>query len=157
MSPASLPRPPELMAHRHDAVLLDVITLADVDRLTASLVVRPGTAFSDDSGNLPGWIGPEIMAEAIAALSGYRSLNLRGRAAGIGLLLGVRGYTTTAGEFHPGEQLDVEVVESSEDEEGRAVFDGTIRRDGRVVASGTLTVFQPADDSFLDRECARDD
>jgi hypothetical protein len=37
------------------------------------------------------------------------------------------------------------------------VFDGTIRREGQVVASGTLTVFQPADDSFLDRECARDD
>jgi predicted hotdog family 3-hydroxylacyl-ACP dehydratase len=157
VSHASLPRPAELLPHRHDAVLLDVVTGAEYHRLTASLVVRPGTAFSDASGNLPGWIGPEIMAEAVAALSGYRSLNLRGRAAGIGLLLGVRGYTATAGEFHPGEQLDVEVIESSEDEEGRAVFDGTIRREGRLVASGTLTVFQPADDSFLDRECARDD
>lgn len=157
MSHASLPRPAELLPHRHDAVLLDVITGGEGDRLTASLVVRPGTAFSDASGNLPGWMGPEIMAEAIAALSGYRSLKAKGRTAGIGLLLGVRGYTATAGEFHPGEQLDVEVVESSEDEEGRAVFDGTIRRDGQVVASGTLTVFQPADDSFLDRECARDD
>lgn len=157
MSHASLPRPAELLPHRHDAVLLDLITLADEHRLAASLVVRPGTAFSDASGNLPGWIGPEIMAEAISALSGFRSLNRRGRAAGIGLLLGVRGYTATAGEFRPGEQLDVEVVESSEDEEGRAVFDGIIRRGGQVVASGTLTVFQPEDDSFLDRECARDD
>jgi predicted hotdog family 3-hydroxylacyl-ACP dehydratase len=119
--------------------------------------VRAGTAFSDASGNLPGWIGPEIMAEAIAALSGYRSWKAKGRAAGIGLLLGVRGYTSTAGDFHPDEQLDVEVVESSEDEEGRAVFDGIIRRGGQIVASGKLTVFQPADDSFLDRECARDD
>jgi predicted hotdog family 3-hydroxylacyl-ACP dehydratase len=157
VSHASLPRPAELLPHRHDAVLLDVITHAEDHRLAASLVVRPGTAFSDASGNLPGWIGPEILAEAISALSGYRSLNRHGHAAGIGLLLGVRGYTATAGEFHPGERLDVEVVESSEDEEGRAVFDGMIRRDGRVVASGTLTVFQPADDSFLDRECARDD
>jgi predicted hotdog family 3-hydroxylacyl-ACP dehydratase len=156
VSHASLPRPAELLPHRHDAVLLDVITGAEGDRLTASLVVRAGTAFSDASGNLPGWIGPEIMAEAIAALSGYRSLKAKGRAAGIGLLLGVRGYTATAGEFRPGEQLDIEVIESSEDEEGRAVFDGTIRRDGQVVASGTLTVFQPGDDSFLDRECARD-
>ncbi len=157
MSHASLPRPAELLPHRHDAVLLDVITGAEADRLTARLVVRPGTAFSDGSGSLPGWVGPEIMAEAIAALSGYRSLQANGRAAGIGLLLGVRGYTATAGEFRPGEQLDVEVVESSEDEEGRAVFDGIIRTGGQVVASGTLTVFQPADDSFLDRECARDD
>lgn len=157
MSVASLPRPAELLPHRLDAVLLDVITLAEDHRLAASLVVRSGTAFSDASGNLPGWVGPEIMAEAISALSGFRSLNRRGHAAGIGLLLGVRGYTATAGEFHLGDRLDVEVVESSEDEEGRAVFDGKIRRDGRVVATGTLTVFQPADDSFLDRECARDD
>mgnify|MGYP001094655128 FL=1 len=157
MTHASLPRPAELLPHRHDAVLLDVVTGAEDHRLAASLVVRPGTAFSDASGNLPGWIGPEIMAEAISALSGYRSLKAHGHAAGIGLLLGVRGYTATAGEFHPGEQLDVEVVESSEDEEGRAVFDGIIRRGGQVVASGTLTVFQPEDDSFLDRECARDD
>lgn len=157
MTHASLPRPAELLPHRHDAVLLDVVTGAADHRLTASLVVRPGTAFSDASGNLPGWIGPEIMAEAISALSGYRSLKAHGHAAGIGLLLGVRGYTATAGEFRPGEQLDVEVIESSVDEEGRAVFDGIIRRGGQVVASGTLTVFQPEDDSFLDRECARDD
>ena len=157
MSLAALPHPAALLPHGHDAVLLDEITLAEEDRLTASLVVRPGTAFSDAGGNLPGWVGPEIMAEAISALSSYRSLNRHGRAAGIGLLLGVRGYTATAGEFHPGARLDVEVVESSEDEEGRAVFDGIIRSGGRVVASGTLTVFQPADDSFLDRECARDD
>jgi predicted hotdog family 3-hydroxylacyl-ACP dehydratase len=157
VSPAALPRPAELLPHRHDAVLLDEITLAEDDRLTASLVVRPGTAFSDAGGNLPGWVGPEIMAEAISALSSYRSVNRHGHAAGIGLLLGVRGYVATAGEFRAGERLDVEVVESSEDEEGRAVFDGKIRRDGHVVASGTLTVFQPADDSFLDRECARDD
>jgi predicted hotdog family 3-hydroxylacyl-ACP dehydratase len=157
LSPAALPRPATLLPHSYDAVLLDEITLAADDRLTASLVVRPGTAFSAASGNLPGWIGPEILAEAISALSGYRSLNRHGRAAGIGLLLGVRGYTATAGEFHPGEKLDVEVVESSEDEEGRAVFDGVIRSGGQVVASGTLTVFQPADDSFLDRECARDE
>lgn len=157
MSHASLPRPAELLPHRHDAVLLDVVTGAEDHRLAASLVVRPGTAFSDASGNLPGWIGPEIMAEAISALSGYRSLKAHGHAAGIGLLLGVRGYTATAGEFRPGEQLDVEVIESSVDEEGRAVFDGIIRRGGQVVASGTLTVFQPEDDSFLDRECARDD
>jgi predicted hotdog family 3-hydroxylacyl-ACP dehydratase len=157
VSNAALPRPAALLPHRHDAVLLDVITLAEDHRLTASLVVRPGTAFSDASGNLPGWVGPEILAEAISALSGYRSLNRHGRAAGIGLLLGVRGYTATAGDFQPGEKLDVEVIESSQDEEGRAVFDGIIRSGGQVIASGTLTVFQPVDDSFLDRECARDD
>jgi len=69
----------------------------------------------------------------------------------------VRSYAIEEGEFRCGETLQVEVVESSEDEEGLAVFDGSISRGDTVVATGTLTVFQPPDDSFLDRECARDD
>lgn len=157
MVPAPLSPPSELMPHRHDAVLLDEITHVDDQRLVARLAVRPGTAFSDASGCLPAWVGPEIMAEAIASLSGYRSLLARSRPAEIGLLLGIRAYRSTADAFRPGEQLEIEVLESSEDEEGRAVFDGTIRRAGQVVASGSLTVFQPRDRSFLETECARDD
>jgi len=48
-------------------------------------------------------------------------------------------------------------VRSSEDEEGRGVFDGSISMAGAVVASGTLTVFEPKDGSFLEAERARDD
>jgi predicted hotdog family 3-hydroxylacyl-ACP dehydratase len=157
MNESRLPEPVALLPHRADAMLLDEIICADVHRLQARLVVRPATAFSDAAGNLPGWVGPEIMAQAIAALSGRRSLLRHGRPAPIGLLLGVRSYAMAEGEFRCGETLQVQVVESSEDEEGRAVFDGSISRGDTVVATGTLTVFQPPDDSFLDRECARDD
>ena len=146
-----------MLSHRQDAVLLDEIVHADASRLAARLVVRPGTSFSDSSGNLPAWVGPEIMAQAISALSGWRSLRARGQLPGIGLLLGIRSYSAPAGDFLCGETLDVEVIESSEDEEGMAVFDGRIRRSGEVLATGALTVFQPADDTFLARECARDD
>jgi predicted hotdog family 3-hydroxylacyl-ACP dehydratase len=153
----ALPAPVALLPHKGDAVLLDEIHDVDEHRLEASLVVRPGTAFSDDSGCLPGWIGPEIMAQAIAALSGHRSLAIHGRPAAIGLLLGVRSYETSVPAFRPGDSLVVEVIESSEDEEGRAVFDCRIHRAGQVIASGTLTVFQPADNSFIERECMRDE
>ena len=149
--------PGELMSHRKDALLLDEILHADVSRLNARLLVRPGTAFSDSLGNLPAWVGPEVMAQAISAHSGWRSLRARGHLPGIGLLLGIRSYAAPAGDFLCGETLDVEVIESSVDEEGMAVFDGRICRSGEVLASGTLTVFQPADDTFLARECARDD
>lgn len=157
MKDRRLPESVALMPHRADVVLLDEVTFASDARLRGRLVVRPGTAFSDAAGNLPGWVGPEIMAQAIAALSGRRSLLRHGRPAPIGLLLGVRSYAIEEGEFRCGETLQVEVVESSEDEEGLAVFDGSIFRGDTVVATGTLTVFQPPDDSFLDRECARDD
>jgi predicted hotdog family 3-hydroxylacyl-ACP dehydratase len=145
----------DLIRHRGDAVLLDEITCGDDKQLEARFLVRPGTAYSDHAGCLPAWAGPELMAQAISAFSGLRSLRASGRPAPIGLLLGVRSYRAIVEEFRCGEALQVEVAESSEDEDGMAVFDCRICRAGEVVASGRLTVFQPADDSFLERECAR--
>jgi predicted hotdog family 3-hydroxylacyl-ACP dehydratase len=150
-----LPRPGDLIRHREGAALLDEICRDHATGLEARLVVRAGTAYSDRFGHLPAWAGPELMAQAISALSGLRSLREHGKPAAIGLLLGVRSYRATVEEFRCGEVLDVEVIESSEDEDGMAVFDGRIRRAGEVIASGVLTVFQPPDDSFLERECAR--
>jgi predicted hotdog family 3-hydroxylacyl-ACP dehydratase len=155
MSATRLPAPAELISHRGDAILLDEVLAVGDDRLEGRLLVRPGTAFSEPSGDLPGWVGPEIMAQAIAALSGYRWQRTRGVAAPIGLLLGVRSYDAAVAGFRCGDTLHVEVVESTENEDGRAVFDGRIRRGDEIVASGTLTVFQPPDDSFLEAELTR--
>lgn len=155
MNPSQLRRPADLIRHRGSAALLDEVCRDDETSLEARVVVRHGTAYSDRFGHLPAWVGPELMAQAISALSGLRSLRARGRPAAIGLLLGVRSYRATVDEFRSGEVLLVEVTESSEDEDGMAVFDGRIRRAGELIASGRLTVFQPPDDSFLERECAR--
>jgi predicted hotdog family 3-hydroxylacyl-ACP dehydratase len=144
-----------LLPHRNDALLLDGVTAVDDLHLQARLEVRAGTAFSDAQGSLPAWVGPEIMAQAIAAFSGHRSMRQRGRPAAIGLLLGIRSFACTVAGFRPGEALLVDVWQSSEDEDGRAVFDATITRDGATVASATLTVFQPPDDSFVHGELRR--
>ncbi len=152
-----LPSLAAAIPHKHDAVLLSEILHADSDRLTAIAIVRFGTAFGDGSGHLPGWIGPEIMAQAVAAFSGCRSLRERGDSAEIGLLLGIRDYSSTTVEFRVGDRLQIEVVRSSEDEEGRGVFDCTIAMDGAAIAAGTLTVFEPKDGSFLESERMRDD
>jgi predicted hotdog family 3-hydroxylacyl-ACP dehydratase len=157
MSIESLPSPAAAIPHKHDAVLLSEILYADGDRVTAVATVRPGTAFGDAGGNLPGWVGPEIMAQAVAAFSGCRSLRDRGESAEIGLLLGIRDYESVLTEFRVGDELRIEVVRSSEDEEGRGVFDCSMSVAGAVVAAGTLTVFEPKDGAFLDAERARND
>jgi len=157
MSIEPLPSPAAAIPHKHDAVLLSEILYADGDRVTAVATVRPGTAFSDAEGNLPGWVGPEIMAQAVAAFSGCRSLRDRGEPAEIGLLLGIRDYASAVAEFRAGDELWIEVVRSSEDEEGRGVFDCSMSMAGAVVAAGTLTVFEPKDGAFLDAERARND
>lgn len=138
-----MPEPGAVIPHRGDAVLLDDISLIEPNRLTASLTVRPGTAFSDADDKLPPWMGAEIMAQAIAAYAGERSLRRSGRLAPFGLLLGIRGYRGPRGSFEPGGRFEVEVVCSSEDEYGRGVFDCRILQRRRPVASGTLTVYQP--------------
>jgi predicted hotdog family 3-hydroxylacyl-ACP dehydratase len=157
MTIAPLPSPAAAIPHKHHAVLLSEILLADGDRLTAVATVRSGTAFSDAAGNLPGWIGPEIMAQAVAAFSGCRSLRERGESAEIGLLLGIRDYSSSTAEFRVGDRLQIEVIRSSEDEEGRGVFDCSIAMDGAAIAAGTLTVFEPKDGAFIEAERMRDD
>ena len=157
MSVDPLPSPAAAIPHQHDAVLLSEILHADGNRVTALATVRPGTAFSDAAGNLPGWVGPEIMAQAVAAFSGCRSLRERGESAEVGLLLGIRDYSSTTAGFRVGDRLQIDVVRSSEDEEGRGVFDCSIAMDGTAIAAGTLTVFEPKDGSFLEAERMRDD
>lgn len=157
MTPAVTPRPADLIPHHGDAVLLDEINSIDHTRVSASFVVRSDSAFCDDAGNLPAWAGPELMAQAISALAGFRWLKSRGRPAPIGLLLGVRAYQSGVPVFLAGQALQVEVAESSEDDAGMAVFDGRILIEGRPVASGTVTVFQPPDDDLVMNQDACDE
>jgi predicted hotdog family 3-hydroxylacyl-ACP dehydratase len=157
MNMTRLPTPSAVVPHQGRALLLDALLQADEERLAAAVEVRAGSDFSAPDGSLPGWAGAEIMAEAIAAFAGCRSLRLTGRTAEIGLLLGIRDYRSSVASFLPGERLVVEAVRSSEDATGTGVFDCRILCADRVVASGRLTVFQPPDDSFLAAERSRDD
>ena len=139
----SLPIPEMLAPHRGEALLLERIELVRADGLIASLTVRGQPPYGLNTGSLPTWAGPEIMAQAVSAFATIRSGQpYRPKP---GLLLGVRSYRASASEFHPGALLSVSVRESTRDEAGRAVFDSTLSIDGLEIASGMLTVFQPDD------------
>jgi len=133
----------ELVPHQGAALLLDRIESADAGMLTASLTVRPGTAFSNDDGSLAGWAGPEIMAQAVSAFSTLTSGREGGPA--IGLLLGARDYRSRLNAFPAGTRLEVSVTESTRDQDGGGVFDCCIRLGAEIVADGRLTVFEPVD------------
>jgi predicted hotdog family 3-hydroxylacyl-ACP dehydratase len=126
--------PAMLVPHQGDALLLESIDTVRSDGLVASLVART---------TIPAWMGPEIMAQAISAFATCRDgPPYRPRP---GLLLGLRSYRSSAPQFGRGSRLTVDIRESTRDEDGRAVFDSTLSVDGREVATGMLTVFQPAD------------
>jgi predicted hotdog family 3-hydroxylacyl-ACP dehydratase len=136
-----LPNPEVLVPHEGAALLLERIESADAEGLTATLVVRGETPYSLASGTWPAWIGPEVMAQAVSAFAALRAGQpYRPRP---GLLLGMRRYHSEFEEFPCGASLAVQVRESTRDDEGRAVFDCSLRMHGREIASGVLTVFQP--------------
>jgi predicted hotdog family 3-hydroxylacyl-ACP dehydratase len=142
--------PAALIPHAGNAILLDeILETGQTDRLSASLTVRPGTVFSDTDESLPGWIGIEIIAQVLAALSTLRDGRPEGPAR-IGLLLGVRDYRCVPDRFPVGMRLDAEVIESMSDGLSLGVFDGTLRSGGVVVAEGIVSAYRLADpEAFL--------
>jgi predicted hotdog family 3-hydroxylacyl-ACP dehydratase len=138
-----LPPLQRLVPHEGDAVLLDAVVQVNDGGVTARLCVRPGTSFSNPDGALPGWVGAEIMAQAIAAFAGYESFRDRGEPAELGLLLGIRGYSSKVDCYLPGQSLQVEATPSSRDDDGTGVFDCKIKQNEDILARGTLTVWLP--------------
>lgn len=130
----SLPAPCQLVPHRGEALILESIDAVRPDGLVASLVPREA---------LPAWSGPEIMAQAISAFATWRKGPPYEPKPG--LLLGVRTYRSDVTEFEAGTRLIVEVIESTRDNTGGAVFDTSLRMGNVRVADGMLTVYEPDD------------
>ena len=138
-----------MIPHRGDALLIDRIVALDDRRLQARLVVRAGTAFSDEQGALQPWAAAEIMAQAVAAFGSCRALVELGRTAPLGLLLGVRQLDVRVESFLPGQDVRVDVLCTSSDEEGRGVFDCELHVGQVLAATATLTAFQPREAEVL--------
>ena len=138
------PWPPHEMdawvPHRGPLSLLD--TVARCDELSVEALVRVPAAglFGDDDG-VPAWVGIEYMAQAVAAWSGARARSAGGSPK-IGYLLGSRRYEAAVPVFPVGAGLRELAQCELMAENGLGMFDCRIELDGRVVASGRLSVFQ---------------
>ncbi len=97
----------ELLPHEAPMVLLDRVLSFDESSLVAQVRIRPDSMFCTDVG-VPGWIGIEYMAQAVAAHAGMKALQ-RGKAPVIGYLLGTRAYRGEIGTFPVGTRLTVHV------------------------------------------------
>jgi len=139
----TLPEVVRLLPHEGDAILLDELAELREDGLAAWFTVRPGTAFSDPDGSLPSWALPEVMAQAASAYGNLTSAPLHSR--NVGLLLGIRACRIETGVVAAGTRLWVDVVESTREDDGRAVFNCRIMRGESVVAEARLTALQPDD------------
>lgn len=150
----TLPLPPVegLIAHRGNMLLLDRLLHADNETCVAEYVPQADCWYSAADGDMPAWIGIELMAQTIAAYVG-----LQKHASGLppkqGVLLGTRSYKATVPSYAVGIALRVEARVSFRDESGLGAFECTICPAGKpeeVLATSMLKVYEPEDfDAFM--------
>ena len=141
----------ELLPHDPPMVLLDRAVAYTDSTLVAEVDVRPDSILCGADG-VPGWVGIEYMAQAVAAHAGYQG-RLAGEPPRIGYLLGTRSYQSSLAVFPLGATLAVH-IESLFVEMGLGAFACRIELDGPV-ATATINVYQPTDDSMENIDSGR--
>lgn len=131
------------LPHSGAMVLLDRLLEVGPEDLWAEVNIRPDSMFCDANG-VPGWVGVEYMAQAIAAYAGYAA-QLCGDAVKIGFLLGTRRYEANCSSFAIGSRLKIHIHRILQADNGIGSFECHIHSAGQQLASATVTVFQPAD------------
>ncbi len=135
----------ELVPHAGRMVLLDAVVEAHDETLACTTRIGADHLF-ECGGEVGGWLGIELMAQAIAAWSGWQARQ-RGVAPRVGFLLGTRRYDSRRARFAVGEELTIHVHRQFQADNGLAQFEARIEIGGEIVASAALNVFEPPDDS----------
>jgi predicted hotdog family 3-hydroxylacyl-ACP dehydratase len=149
VAPNPSPWPPHAMdawvPHRGAMSLLDTVEHCDDEGIVARVRVPADGLFAGSDG-VPSWVGIEYMAQAVAAWSGARA-RAGGGSPRIGYLLGSRRYEAAVPAFEPGTVLQVFAQCELMGDNGLGMFDCRITHDGRLLASGRLSVFEPPQNS----------
>ena len=127
--------------HRGAMNLLTAVEHVDDQTIRARVVVPAQGLFVADGG-VPAWVGIEYMAQAVADWSGAR-VRAGGGSPRIGYLLGSRRYEANVPVFPVGAELRVFGQCELRGDNGLGMFDCRIEQEGRVLASGRLSVFEP--------------
>jgi predicted hotdog family 3-hydroxylacyl-ACP dehydratase len=130
----------ELLKHGPEMTLIDRLVSYDPKQSVAVVEVRPTSVFFDHDG-VPGWVGIEYMAQAVAAHVGFEARQ-RGEPPTIGFLLGTRAYDARIARFPVGSRLTVLVEPLWYDAEVGAFRCSIVLDD--VVATAVVSTYQPA-------------
>lgn len=148
---STLPPIEELLPQRDIMRLLDGVEAWRPDGIVARAHCEPHAWYASDAGDMPSWIGIELMAQAIAA-----HVNLLARAPGEparrGVLVGTRSFRALPARFAGGTPLTVRAHLVFRDASGLGAYDCTIESGQDVLAEATIKVFEPDDfDEFVRR------
>ena len=137
----SLPIPADkLIPHRPPFCLVDrLISFEDTIGVVESVITLDNILLNED-GSLEQLAVIEMIAQASAAVKGYTDL-LHGRDIKKGFLVDVRRSRFT-GQCFGGDRLRIK-VETLKNIAGFSVIDGTVHRQGQIIATGTVKVWVP--------------
>ena len=134
----------ELLPQQGLMRLLDDVQTWDAERIVARARCNPSAWYADELGNMPSWIGIELMAQAIAA-----HVNLLSRQPGSpirrGVLIGTRSYRAHPGRMSAGTPVTVRADVVFRDETGLGAYDCAIASGEDAIAEATIKVFEPDD------------
>lgn len=137
-----LPAIEELVPHRPPMLLIDELTSADEHGATCRALVRADSPFLS-AGKVPAWTALEYCAQCVAAYVGWLGFD-NGEAPRVGFLVAARDFSLETDHFEPGEELAIDArLTFGQARVGR--FECRVRRGESVVASASLSVYQPED------------
>ena len=134
-----------LLQHRGSMLLLEEVLDFSDDTALCRAVPAVATWYARADGAMPAWIGIELMAQTIAVHAALLVRRL-GKPPRPGVLLGTRAYRASTAAFTGGQPLYVTAHQSYRDEAGLGAYDCTLADEvGQVLATATVTVFEPDD------------
>lgn len=140
MHATDLPPITALVPHRSPMCLIDRLVTGDAHRACGELTIRPDHPLLRGA-TVPAVAALEYIAQTIAAHVGLRS-HLRGEPPRRGFLIGCRNLDLHAATFPCGVRLTIDVEQTWTDGAEAALYRGRVRLTDRLVAEGTLTVYQ---------------
>lgn len=141
-----IPIPPieELIPHRGTMLLLDRVISFENASTTAEYTPHDDAWYADDQGNMPAWIGIELMAQTVASHVGLLKRH-EDAPPKQGALLGTRSYRSSVPFFAANEALHIHVIMVYRDPGGLGAYDCSITHGDEELATATIKVFEPAD------------
>jgi predicted hotdog family 3-hydroxylacyl-ACP dehydratase len=147
----TLPPIEALVPHRGAMLWLTRLISGSDESVEAEANVAQDGWYLDGHGGMPGWLGIELMAQALSAHVGLRGW-LAGQPPKPGVLLGCRAYRAAAARFPAGTALQVRARVVYRDEGGFGAYDCAIGAGAVELASAMLKVYEPADFAAFLRE-----
>jgi predicted hotdog family 3-hydroxylacyl-ACP dehydratase len=129
----------ELLPHGPEMTLIDRLVAYDEKKSVAVVEISPASRFFEPGG-VPGWVGIEYMAQAVAAHMGFEARQ-RGAPPPIGFLLGTRAYESRVARFPAGSKLTID-IEPLWLDAGVGAFKCSIAL-AEVVATAVVSTYQP--------------